>query len=80
MQDEQRFKTFFRIGDGGQDLEIPYRAKHGGIFITIRDAEDQLLGEVQITAANVYWKKPHGRNWQRLTSLEFCDLLDKHAQ
>ena len=80
MQDDQRFKTLFRIGDGGQDLEIPYRAKHGGIFITIRDTDDHLLGELQVTAANVYWKKPHGQTWKRLTSLELCELLEKHAR
>lgn len=80
MQDEQRFRTLFRIGAGGQDLEIPYRAKQGGIFITIRDADEQLLGEVQITAANVYWKKPYGQTWKRLTSVEFCELLEQNAQ
>ena len=80
MQDEQRFQTVFRIGSGGQDLEIPFRAKNGGVFVSIRDADGQLLGDVQITAANVYWKKPRGRSWRRLTSGEFCDLLDKHSQ
>jgi hypothetical protein len=79
MPDEQRFQTVFRIGDGGQELEIPYNAKRGGIFLTIRDAEGELLGDVQITAANVFWKRPHAQLWKRLAMSEFCDLLEKHG-
>lgn len=79
MQDDQRFTTSFRLGSNGQEFDIPYRAKNGGVFITIRDADNHMLGEVQITAANVYWRKPR-RAWRRLTSEVFCQLLDTNAQ